>query len=603
MRGRAATTLLFVLLGVYAVLAIATARSKSATFDEVKHVPAGYMFLRYGDYRLDLDNPPLARIVAAVPLLGAGVRVDTTDPTWREARVWRFGHLFLYQWNDADRLLFLSRAAITVVALLLLVTLFLWTRRHWGDGPACLALLLGAFNPDLLAHGSLATTDLVASALFFVTIVAFERLLDRVTAWRVVATGVALGCALTAKYSAVTLLPILATLAAVEAWRLRPIAIAWTASGPARATAETRRRRFELVAATLVAVGLVAGATIWDVYRWRFAPTPGADPAPALEWDRTAAEQGTVGSVVRTARDLHLLPEAYLHGFLDMLRSGRAHRSFVMGAQTTGGVWYYFPLTLALKTPPGLMLLAAAGVALFFVPALRTRVDPFLYLPPLVYFILAVAHGLNIGQRHLLPIVPFILIMAGRSMTWAGRLTPAGSTASGAPALPAAPVRLPLAARRGLVGLAAGSCLLGAIANHPDHLAYFNILAGGPSQGWRYLVDSNLDWGQDLKGLAAWLRAHPGPRLKLSYFGAADPRYYGIDADYLPSEMRPMPDRVVTTVLRGDRVAVSATNLQSLYLEPGAKPLMEILKTKRPIATIGHSIFIYDADFDWAMDR
>jgi hypothetical protein len=140
---------------------------------------------------------------------------------------------------------------------------------------------------------------------------------------------------------------------------------------------------------------------------------------------------------------------------------------------------------------------------------------------------------------------------------------------------------------------------LGTLRLHPHYLAYFNELAGGPAHGWRYLVDSNLDWGQDLPGLKAWMDTRGVPRIKLSYFGSADPAYYGIDADLLPGYMAPHPTRVTREVRPGDLVAVSATNLQGVYLDPADRPLMERFRSRKPLARIGYSIFIYRADFSW----
>ena len=134
---------------------------------------------------------------------------------------------------------------------------------------------------------------------------------------------------------------------------------------------------------------------------------------------------------------------------------------------------------------------------------------------------------------------------------------------------------------------------------HPHYLAYFNELAGGPAGGYRYLVDSNLDWGQDLKGLKAWMDTNGVPAVKLSYFGTADPEYHRIPCDLLPGQMLPPPRDVVREIAPGDIVAVSATNLQGVYLEPEDRPLMERLRALTPVATVGHSILIYRADFAW----
>ena len=196
-----------------------------------------------------------------------------------------------------------------------------------------------------------------------------------------------------------------------------------------------------------------------------------------------------------------------------------------------------------------------------------------------VYLAATATRGLQIGHRHLLPIYPFLFLAAGEA---------------------AAALRS-WRAPRGTV-IAAVLALWyagGTLVQHPHHLAYFNELAGGSRNGWRLLVDSNLDWGQDLKRLAEWLRANPTPGLKLSYFGSADPAYYGIVSEALPGYTSPHAARITREIQPGDVLAVSATNLQGVYLEPEDRALMERVRALRPIARIGYSIFVYRPDFSW----
>ncbi len=209
-------------------------------------------------------------------------------------------------------------------------------------------------------------------------------------------------------------------------------------------------------------------------------------------------------------------------------------------------------------------------------PRLSWRSAAFLWLPVVVYLAFTFTRGLQIGHRHLLPIYPFLFVAAGRAANLAGR----------------AGVRVVVLA---LVAWYA----VGTLAVHPHYLAYFNELAGGPRNGYKRLVDSSLDWGQDLKGLRAWMDARGVARIKLSYFGSADPSYYGIDADALPGYSAPHPVRVTREVRPGDLVAVSATNLQGVYLDPEDRPLMERFRRSTPIDQVGYSILIYRADFAW----
>jgi hypothetical protein len=140
---------------------------------------------------------------------------------------------------------------------------------------------------------------------------------------------------------------------------------------------------------------------------------------------------------------------------------------------------------------------------------------------------------------------------------------------------------------------------VGTLANHPYHLAYFNEIGGGPARGWRLLVDSNLDWGQDLKRLKAWMDGHGVDRVKLSYFGSASPSYYGIHAVRLPGYSAPHPPRITREIHPGDIVAVSVTNLQGVYLDAEDLPLMERLRGLKPVGRVGRSIFVYRASFSW----
>jgi hypothetical protein len=224
----------------------------------------------------------------------------------------------------------------------------------------------------------------------------------------------------------------------------------------------------------------------------------------------------------------------------------------------------------------GLAALGLAGKA-------GARRAAFVALPFALYFAMAMSRTINIGHRHLLPVYPFLFVGAGAAAAalWNAR-------------------RGRAAARAGLLLLLAWHAA-GTLRVHPHHLAYFNELAGGPANGYKHLVDSNLDWGQDLIGLRAYMERNAVPRLKLLYFGTADPGYYGIACDRLPGYQPPPPSTLVREVRPGDLVAVSATHLQGLYLEPEVRALADQLRARRPLAVIGHTIFVYRADFAWSM--
>jgi len=563
---------------VYATLAITSMRVKSATFDEAAHLPAGYTYLKLRDYRLNPEHPPLVKTLAALPLLTMPVQLKPDDEAWALRRQWEFGRRFLYRWNDADRLLFRGRLTIVALGILLAAAVFFRAGRHWGLPAAALALFLFVLSPDMLAHGQIVTTDMGAALFIFLSVVAFERLIDRATWPRLLAVGLAVGAAIATKFSTLVLGPILGALAVLAVLSRDPIHRAWRKDAVQEIA--DRGARAAHVARLLAAIAVMALIVLWASYGFATSLSPDPAVAAAFDWSRVSGRAGVVDGAMNAARSLHLVPEAYAFGFLRFFQHSEARPTFLLGRLSDHGFWYYFPVTFALKTPLALIGLLILSMATLRLHAETVRTELFLWLPVIIYFAMACALGLNIGHRHLLPIYPFLFVIAGRCATLAA-------------------IRIPAILSSASVLVLAGWYGAAAARVHPHYLAYFNELAGGPENGYRYLVDSNLDWGQDLKGLKPWMDANGVSHVKLSYFGTADPEYYRIPCELLPGQMLPPPREVVREVRPGDVVAVSATNLQGVYLEPEDRPLMERLRAQKAVASIGHSIRIYRADFAW----
>jgi hypothetical protein len=569
-------TLLLVLgaLSLQAGLAVDALRGNAATFDEGAHLPAGYTYLALGDHRLNPEHPPLVKLLAAAPLLLARPVLKADDRAWAQARQWEFGQRFLYRWNDADRLLFLGRLPIVALASCLLLAVFFEARRRFGTLAGASALGLAALSPDLLGHGGLVTTDVGFALFFFLAAVTFARLLDRASPGRALAAGLAAGAAFASKFSAPVLVPLLLLLAAAAVLAGEPMA--WRLGRREGEPAGTPARARHALAC-LAAVGLLAWAVIWAAYGFRAAlsPDPGVRAAALTAFDGQASTPAL--RLAAAAARAGIVPEDYARGLAFVLAHSESRPTFLLGELSDRPFGAYFAVTFLLKTPVPLLLLVA--LALVRLPRLRRGDAVFVWLPVLVYVLLTATRGLQIGHRHLLPVYPFLFLAAGEAAaSLAAWRRPAG---------------LALAAALGL--WYAG----GTLRNHPHHLAYFNELAGGPANGWRLLVDSNLDWGQDLKRLAEWMRQNRVPRLKLSYFGSADPAYYGIAGENLPGYRSPHPARVTRVIAPGDVLAVSATNLQGVYLDPEDRPLMQRIRQLEPIGRAGWSVLVYRADFAW----
>ncbi len=514
-------------------------RLESATFDETAHLPAGLAYLERFDFRMNPEHPPLAKAWAALPLRLRGTEAAGYDSAaWRRGDEWTFGYETLNGPLDAaarrDPMRFLvpARTMIVLLGVALGLVVFLWSRSLWGPWGGLLSVALFVLSPTMLAHARLVTTDLAAALGFALAVFALWRWTRHPDARRATLVGGAVGIALLAKHSALLLGPILALLAAI-----------WAISDR-RAHPATPYRAVRLARHAALAVA-VALAILWGGYGFRFAASP--DPAFRLPWDAVASGSSMAVRAARFARDHRLLPEAYLYGFAWVAGGAETRLAYLDGATSIVGWPRYFPEAFALKTPPATMLLLLwiAAVAVY-----RTRgrglAGWFLALPVAVYLAVSMAGHLDLGHRHLAPIYPFLFVAAG----YAARIA-AGS-------------RLRQAA---VVALLAGAGV-STFAAAPGYLAYFNLLGGGKDGGRRHLVDSNLDWGQDLPALAAWMRREGLTAVHLAYFGTADPEAYGVRFRkvVLVHDFRPrMPSSWPGP---GEALAISETLLQGVYLEP-----------------------------------
>ena len=262
------------------------------------------------------------------------------------------------------------------------------------------------------------------------------------------------------------------------------------------------------------------------------------------------------------------------------LAAGRP--AYLFGEYSRFGWWYYFPVAIVLKTPVTLLSLFAVGIV-----ALRRRRElfdldhgAFVVVPILVFLLAAMAASLNIGVRHVLPVFPFMIVIA----------------AAGAETILASyPTRIVP-----IVAAVALSAALEFAWAYPSTLAFFNVLAGGPHNGYRALADSNVDWGQALKPLAAWMQANGVKRINLAYFGTADPSYYGMSVRYTWGTIMPEVSPAAQTApdLPG-YVAVSATLLDGVPFEADKRDFYKPLRDSQPAADIGGSIKVYWVERPW----
>jgi 4-amino-4-deoxy-L-arabinose transferase-like glycosyltransferase len=527
--------------------------------------------------------------------------------------------------NDAESLFHRARTAAALFGLLLGGLVFAWAYELFGWRGGVFALVLFAFEPNFIAHSGLVTTDVAVSAFFLATIYFLWRACRELTIGNALGFALAFALALTSKFSALLLLPTIGVLllrqvlqGAEWRWRFSP-------EGRVRAVLATRPRK--LLAAFLLATtaAVAAFAVIWTLYGFRYDSV--ADPGREAVGESVALSQTTrvdllmrasslpldghppllervkqtaafdslrgqyrdlpplgalrateksvpidfIGNAILFAAKHRLLPEAYLYGFAYLRTSSFYRPAYLNGAYSSQGFPDYFFWTTLLKTPIPTLVALLIGI----VAVLRRRGDrAFLLVPPLIYIGVAVGSAIDIGHRHLLPALAFLIVGCG-AMVPKRRLLPVCGLVAVAGLFVFAPPWNP-------------APLFG------HHLAYFNELAGGPRNGYEHLVDSNLDWGQDLPALRRWLDAnHVTEPIALVYFGDADPRTRGIHHRnlgmfaYEPQDSLPIGAKYV---------AISANSYVGVLDPVTRNAWRERLKGAKLAGRAGYSILIYRLD-------
>jgi len=579
------------LLAIMAALMVGPARQDSATVDETSHLSAGYLHWRGAHTQMGTDDhPPLDHIVEAFPLVFMDIKYSDTaqailrgelgspwTPNWRaEVRsvqgllepgcsgqyvklpplgdvmvqwhcptrypfnswyYWAspesqmFGKFFVYDGlNDGDAMLFAGRLAQVAVTLLTGLVIFLWTRRATKqDWPALMALALWTFQPTALAHGHLTDTDMGVCFGITLALYAFVCFLEKPTLKGAVLSGAATGMALTLKFTALILAPMYVLM----------LAIGW------------KRLRLEpSLLGKMAAAFFVAGwAIIMVVYFPQWAPAPPPSQAETALFD--------IPGWFQALRPV-LVPSDFFKGIaLTLGHAKTGGEAYLFGQWSPNGWWYYFPMALVLKSPVAFVALLASGVVVFL---RRVRSASLLeqasWLGATVYLASAMTSGVNIGVRHVLPTLPLFSVGIGcAAATLADR-------------------RLKLVAAALLAWQA-----LSVLFAYPLYIEFFSEAVGGARNGYKYLIDSNFDWGQDAIRLKKFLDERQIQHIYLDYFGTQ------FSIEYLK-----IPNTRVT--------AEQAKQIQQGTLVVSASELMRpewswLRQTREPNVRVANTLFVY----------
>ena len=560
-------------LAVLILQFVLTARANSITWDEDDHIYAGYMSWKHGDFGLNPEHPPLVKLLAAVPLLNLSLKMPPLQNRFFKIEAFLDGKDFVFQ-NDADKILLRARMAASLLALLLVVLVFLAAQEMFGTGAAFIALALLTFDPTMLAHGAVVGTDIGCSCFMFASIYAFYRYVKAPSVTRLVVAGLAAGLALASKHSTILIFPMLLLLATCEVLR--------SGNPNEEYGSVPRSKRAIRLAIALLVLGVISVGVLWSFYGFRYkARGEGQELNPPLSEFVQRLSRPRDVRLLNTVASLHLLPESYIYGLADVRIMSDFYASYLFGKDYPKGVWYYFPAAFVIKSSLTFLLMLAIAVWAIASGKLRAwREILFLTIPPAVYFAVAVGSGMNIGVRHILPVYVFLSVLIGGA---AWKLVEQN--------------RLWLYAVVGLLIFQA----ISVTRTYPAYIAYANELWGGPSQTYKYLTDSNVDWAQQLKATKRYLDRRGVKDCWFVYFGegVVDTHYYGIPCKPLPTadslwvnEPAEAPPAIDGPVL------ISAGDLSGF--EFGAGPLnpYEQFKHLHPTAVIDYGVFVFDGHFE-----
>lgn len=585
MPNRTTNIIAALLLAIMFVMALGSMAGDSLTMDELAHLPAGYSYLTQKDMRLNPEHPPLMKDLAAIPLLFIkGINFPADAKSWKEDvnGQWEFGNTFLFKsQNPADKMIFWGRIPMILMLLLLGFYIFRWAKELFGNNVALLSLFLFSFSPTFLAHGRLVTTDVAAATGVFLATYYFVKFLKKSSLRNLFLAGIFLGIAELLKFSLILLLPFFGVI------------IFFWAIAKSRNIKEFIGVFFREVLIYILVVAIAYVLIVYPVYFYHTLNYPVEKQIKDSQF--ILASFGIKPLTTLTVWMISQPPfkpiAQYLLGlFMIFQRAAGGNTGYFLGEMSAAGWKNYFPTVYAIKEPLSffsLLIIALLSLAwqiqkpFWITPIKRTLrwlrshfAEFTMLLFIAIYWFTSLRSNLNIGVRHLLPTFPFaILLVSCCVVNW----------------LTKTPSKLKTIA----VFLLLAWQFISVVSVYPYFLAYFNELAGGPDNGYKYVADSNLDWGQDLKRLKKWVDANNIDKIYIDYFGGADARYY-----FKEKYAQWWGTKNPKEMLKGSYFAVSATFLQAGRGTPAPgfdqpTDFYNWLNNYTPVTIIGHSIFVY----------
>mgnify|MGYP001607591414 CR=1 FL=1 len=589
------------------VLMFNSSRQESAIMDELAHIPAGYSYVKYLDYRLNPEHPPLIKAIAAIPLLFQNLNFPLDGSAWQKDinGQWQVGAQFMYEsGNDADQIIQWARLGPILLTILLLIFIYIWAKELIGRWWALIPAFLFGLSPTVLAHGHYVTTDVAAALGIFIASYYFIKFLLKSSLKNLIFAGIAFGIAQLMKFSAVLLIPffglILIFFCLSKARNDYPSFF----SGLVKFFKIFIRYIFYLI--IIFFIGYILVYIIYFIFTINYpiekqkadtelTLTSFAD-GPDTNWQTCQLNaEVSLSRRMRCLANINIwmaqnkilrpLGEYMLGVLMVLQRSSGGNTSYFLGEVSASGWWYYFPVVFVLKESiPSLILISFALILALWriVKGFRFHVLCFrkfwdylgihfaefsMLVFVIFYWAYSIKSPLNIGVRHILSTMPFIYILTASSIKkWICNVDYLVIQLSLKRILDSIINFLKIFIKGGLIAILLIWYLAETLLVSPYFISYFNEFAGGVNNGYRYVTDSNYDWGQDLKRLTAFVDEKDINKIAVDYFGGGSAKYYLNDkVEYWQSSKGNPKKQGI------DWLAVSINTLQSAFgkLAPG----------------------------------
>jgi hypothetical protein len=578
-----------VLLGLCFLFAFFSIKNMSLTMDEKAHIPSGFSYLLFQDYRLNPEHPPLAKDLSAIPLLFLNLNFPTEYSSWTNDvnGQWESGSRFIFKsGNNPDQIIFWSRLPMILLLLALGWFIFFWVRKLGGNKPALLALTLFSFSPTFLAHGRLVTTDVAAVFGFLIATYFWLKFLKKPCAKNIFIAGIMLGIALCLKFSLILLLPFFALITLIYAYL------------KVEGASSKAKLILKYIGLSIIAGVVALVLVIWPIYQFHISNYPIERQISDTKITLASHSNELLkNSCIWMAGNPALRPIAqYALGLLMATQRVSGGNTVYFLGQVSGDAWkHYFPIMYLLKVPLSFHILTLLLFLLWLFSLKRPKpakriwnklkswlLKHFTEFSLLIFFIIywttSITGNLNIGIRHILPIFPIMYIWLCLGLFRLMKNTKKQR-------------------QRMVLGCFAAALVVwyiaSSVAAFPHYLSYYNELVCGSKNGYKYAVDSNYDWGQDLKRLANFVEKNNIQGLRVSYFGGDDTEYR-------------LGDKLEATWIELDPekrnqqgwIAISATFLQEGRAKPAPgydrdTAYFNWLNQYEPFTRIGNSIFVY----------